>query len=111
MNLMPHAIHSLTHTQERSTKISAHLQSVHSGTTHSVAALLDSGTTGMFIDREFVRRNRLETCPIPEPILVYNVDGLWTSMDMFRVPLMGLWIFMDILGIPLMGPWTPGVCH
>ena len=71
----PLKIHSLTHTRERSTKISAQLRSVHSGTTHSIAALLDSRATGMFIDREFVRRNRLETRPIPEPIPVYNVDG------------------------------------
>ena len=67
--------HSLTHTQEQSTKIAACLRSIHSRTTHSVAVLLDSGATGMFIDREFVRHNHLKTHPIPKPIPVYNIDG------------------------------------
>jgi hypothetical protein len=68
-------IYSLSHTPERSTKISVRLRSIHSGVTHSVAALLDSGATGMFIDREFVQRNSLETRPILKPTPVYNVDG------------------------------------
>ena len=68
-------IHSLSHASEHSTKISACLRSIHSGATHSVMALLDSGATGMFIDQEFVRCNSLETHPLPEAIPIYNVDG------------------------------------
>ena len=68
-------IHSLSHGSEHSTKISAHLCSIHSGATHSVTVLLDSGATGMFIDQEFVRCNNLETNPLPEAIPVYNVNG------------------------------------
>jgi hypothetical protein len=47
--------------------------------------------------------------------------GLWTSMDMFEVPLMGpwtsvgvidgLWTSMDMFGLPLMGPWTSMGCQ
>ena len=52
-------------------------------------------------------------------IQVLSLMGLWTSMDMFEVPLMGpwtsvgvidgLWTSMDMFGLPLMGPWTPGM--
>ena len=41
----------------------------------TVTVLLDNGATGMFINQEFVRHNNLETCPLPEAIPVYNVDG------------------------------------
>jgi len=42
---------------------------------HSVKALLDSGATGNFIDRDFVRTKGINTRSISRPILVYNVDG------------------------------------
>ena len=41
----------------------------------SVRALLDSGATGMFIDRDYVRTNRLSTRALSNPIPVRNVDG------------------------------------
>jgi len=42
---------------------------------HSVKALLDSGATGNFIDRDFVQTKGINTWSISRPILVYNVDG------------------------------------
>ena len=42
---------------------------------HSVKALLDSGATGNFIDRDFVRTKDINTQSISHPIPVYNVDG------------------------------------
>jgi len=42
---------------------------------HSVKALLDSGATGNFIDRDFIRTKGVNTWSISRPILVYNVDG------------------------------------
>jgi len=42
---------------------------------HSVKALLDSGATGNFIDRDFVRMKGINTRSISRPIPVYNVDG------------------------------------
>jgi len=42
---------------------------------HSVKALLDSGATGNFIDRDFVRMKGINTQNISRPIPVYNVDG------------------------------------
>jgi len=40
-----------------------------------VQALLDLGATGLFIDREYVKSNRLPTRKLSHPIPVYNVDG------------------------------------
>jgi len=42
---------------------------------HSVKALLDSGATGNFIDRDFVRTKGINTRSFSCPIPVYNVDG------------------------------------
>jgi len=42
---------------------------------HSVKALLDSGATGSFIDKDFVRTKGITTQSISRPIPVYNVDG------------------------------------
>ena len=42
---------------------------------HSIKALLDSGATGNFIDKDFVRAKGITTWNISRPILVFNVDG------------------------------------
>jgi len=42
---------------------------------HSIKALLDSGATGNFIDRDFIRTKGINTRSISRPIPVYNVDG------------------------------------
>jgi hypothetical protein len=38
-------------------------------------ALLDSGATGLFIDKKFVTMNDVTTRKLEKPIAVYNVDG------------------------------------
>ena len=43
--------------------------------TKSVKALLDCGADGLFIDRDYVRKNQLTTRALTHPIPVYNVDG------------------------------------
>jgi len=48
---------------------------------HSVKALLDSGATGNFIDRDFVRTKGINTRSISRPIPVYNVDGSSNEAD------------------------------
>jgi len=40
-----------------------------------MSALLDSGTTGMFINCTFVQKHKLETQPLPNPVPVHNVNG------------------------------------
>ena len=42
---------------------------------HSVKALLDSGATDNFIDKDFVRTKGISTQNISRPIPVFNVDG------------------------------------
>src|SRR5260221_3737504 len=41
----------------------------------TTSALLDSGATGMFINWDFVQRHQLETTPLPQPVLLCNIDG------------------------------------
>jgi len=51
---------------------------LHTMDTHhmvDVKALLDSGATGMFIDKKFAEGNRIAIRPLNKPIRVYNVDG------------------------------------
>jgi len=38
-------------------------------------ALVDSGAAGIFINRSFAEKNKLEMVPIPKRITVYNIDG------------------------------------
>ena len=40
-----------------------------------VRALLDCGATGLFIDSEYVKSNRIPTRKLSSPIPVFNVDG------------------------------------
>ena len=42
---------------------------------HSVKALLDSGATGNFIDKDFVHTKGISTRSISRPIPVFNVDS------------------------------------
>src|ERR1700679_795301 len=64
-----------TEGRRRSLTLKIELQTTDTGETKSVTALLDSGATGMFIDREYVRTNRLSTRTLSHPIPVRNVDG------------------------------------
>ena len=40
-----------------------------------VDALLDSGATGVFMDRKFAEHNGIAMWKLDKPICVYNVDG------------------------------------
>ena len=40
------------------------------------SALLDSGTTGLFIDKKFCAKHKIETTLLKDPVPVHNVDGL-----------------------------------
>jgi predicted aspartyl protease len=42
---------------------------------HGVRALVDSGATGLFINREYVKSNQIPTKKLSQPTPVYNVDG------------------------------------
>jgi hypothetical protein len=64
-----------TEARRRSLTLKIELQTVDTGEVRSVTALLDSGATGMFIDREYVKTNRFTTRSLSRPIPLRNVDG------------------------------------
>src|SRR5712664_4517572 len=69
------AIYILSKNSPHSLNIQVELTSLTSLASISTSALLDSGATGMFINRSFMQKHQLETTPLPQPILVHNVDG------------------------------------
>src|SRR5258707_2820194 len=71
----PPAIYVLSKNSPCSLNIQVELTSLTSLTSISTSTLLDSGATGMFINRIFVQKHQLETTPLPQPVLVRNVNG------------------------------------
>jgi len=49
----------------------------HKGVT--VKALLDSGATGMFVDKKFTEEHRFKLDKLEKPVIVTNVDGSCNS--------------------------------
>src|SRR5260221_14107878 len=66
------AIYVLSKNSPRSLNIQVELTSLASVST---SVLLDSGATGMFINRSFMQKHQLGTTPLPQPILAHNIDG------------------------------------
>ena len=59
----------------RSLQLKVEIETTDTGEVKAVQALLDSGATGMFIDKAYVKANRLATRVLSTPIPVFNVDG------------------------------------
>ena len=58
-----------------SLKIKVEIVTTDTQEAKSVEALLDCGADGLFIDRDYVRENRLTARALTRAIPVYNVDG------------------------------------
>src|SRR5258707_8077398 len=71
----PPAIYVLSKNSPHSLNIQVELTSLTFLTSISTSALLDSRATGMFINQSFVQKHQLETTPLPQPILVHNING------------------------------------
>src|SRR5260370_34487907 len=71
----PTAIYVLSKNSPHSLNIQVKLTSLTSLASISMSALLDSGATGMFINWSFMQKHQLETTPLPQPVLICNVDG------------------------------------
>src|SRR5258708_20207647 len=71
----PAKTYILPKTSPHSLNLQVELTSLTSLASITTSALLDSRATGMFISRDFVWRHRLETTPLPQPILLRNIDG------------------------------------
>src|SRR5258708_8604406 len=55
--------------------MSVELRTTNSLRCGSTSHLLNSGVTGMFVNWAFAQKHKLETCPLPNPVPVHNVDG------------------------------------
>src|SRR6266404_2940805 len=69
------AIYVLSKNSPCSLNIQVELTSLTLLTSISTSVLLDSRATGMFINWSFMQKHQLETTPLPQPILMHNVDG------------------------------------
>jgi hypothetical protein len=59
----------------KSLKLKVSIETTDTGEIKSMQSLVDSGATGLFIDRDYVTTNRLTTRTLSAPIPVYNADG------------------------------------
>jgi len=59
----------------RSLNLKVSIEPTDTGEVKSVNALVDSGATGRFIDRDYVKANHLTTRTLSSPIPVRNADG------------------------------------
>src|SRR5260221_5334732 len=71
----PPIIYVLSKNPPHSLNIQVELTSLTSLASVSMSVLLDSRATGMFINWSFMQKHQLETTPLPQPILVHNIDG------------------------------------
>jgi hypothetical protein len=65
--------------ENKEVKLTMTLVALDTGKRINMEALLDSGATGMFMDPSFVKKHRLQTKPLTEPVRVKNVDGTWNK--------------------------------
>src|SRR5215470_18004574 len=72
---LPHTYVRSVEPGPRSLSLKVEIQATDTGVVKGVTALLDSGATGLFIDRDFVRAQGLTTRTLTHPIPVRNVDG------------------------------------
>jgi hypothetical protein len=55
--------------------VDVEIESTDTAVKQCTQALIDCGATGCFIDIEWAKLNNVPTCPLTNPIPVYNVDG------------------------------------
>src|SRR5258708_40348232 len=71
----PPTIYILSKNSPCSLNIQVKLTSLTSLASISTSVLLDSRATGMFINWSFMQKHQLETTPLPQPILMCNING------------------------------------
>jgi hypothetical protein len=55
--------------------VEVEIESTDTAVKRCTQALIDCSATGCFIDIEWAKPNNIPTCPLTNPISVYNVDG------------------------------------
>src|SRR5258708_24226288 len=71
----PPAIYILSKNSPHSLNIQVKLTSLTLLASISTSMLLDSRSTGMFINQSFMQKHQLETTLLPQPVLMCNVNG------------------------------------
>src|SRR5258706_9066487 len=71
----PPTIYILSKNSPHSLNIQVELTSLTLLASISTSMLLDSRATGMFINQGFMQKHQLETSPLPQPILMCNING------------------------------------
>src|SRR5215475_2256717 len=69
---------------QNSIELPVQVQTTDTGEVLNPKALLDCGATGQFIDRDYVKENRLTTRTLSRPIPIYNVDGTLNEAGSIR---------------------------
>jgi transposase InsO family protein len=64
-----------TEDEPRSLKLKVSIETTDTAEVKSINSLVDSGATGNFIDRDYVRTHHLTTRKLSKPVAVFNVDG------------------------------------
>src|SRR6267378_6737810 len=73
--LPPKLIIATSEDSPTSLKLEVSIETTDTGEVKTVKSLVDCGATGEFIDRDYVKANRLRTKAISDPIPVFNIDG------------------------------------
>src|SRR5258708_4660627 len=71
----PPVIYILSKNSPCSLNVQVKLTSLTSLASVSASVLLDSRATSMFINWSFVQKHQLEITPLPQPVLVHNIDS------------------------------------
>src|SRR5258707_7974800 len=75
----PAKTYILPKTSPCSLNLQVELMSLTSLASVTTSALLDSRATGMFISQDFMQRHQLKTTPLPQPVLLCNID--WSANE------------------------------
>src|ERR1700677_3298245 len=66
---------TFTSDKGNSVPINIGLKTLDTHNSINIDSLLDCGASGLFIDKQFVKLNKIMTWKLPQPIPIYNVDG------------------------------------
>ena len=68
-------LESMVQGQEKTLELDIWIEDPSTVRRFEAVALMDTGTSGIFIDQKFAKANQLELEVLPKPVLVRNTDG------------------------------------
>jgi hypothetical protein len=68
-------IYIIVSTSKNLLKLDVEIETTDMRVTCRTNALVNSSTTGLFMDSEYVRANAINTCQLSSPIPVFNIDS------------------------------------